>query len=56
MSRVKEPPMITDPTLVRIGQGVELHHGQGEREAARDVLAQLIKGGLDRLTQLLTPK
>lgn len=33
--------MITDPTLVRIGQGVELHHGQGQREAARQVLAQI---------------
>lgn len=27
-------PMITDPTLIRIGQAVQLNH-QGEREAAR---------------------
>ncbi|MFC0533795.1 tetratricopeptide repeat protein [Phytohabitans kaempferiae] len=33
--------MITDPTLARIGQAVELHHGQGEREAARHSFAQI---------------
>lgn len=27
--------MITDEVLVRIGQGVELHHFRGERDAAR---------------------
>jgi tetratricopeptide (TPR) repeat protein len=33
--------MITDPLLLRIGEGVQLHHGQGRRTAARHVLAQL---------------
>ncbi|MDQ7905039.1 hypothetical protein RB614_10955 [Phytohabitans sp. ZYX-F-186] len=33
--------MITDPTVARIGQGVELHHGQGQRDAARDVFARI---------------
>ncbi|WP_328416721.1 hypothetical protein OG470_27260 [Micromonospora sp. NBC_00389] len=33
--------MISDPTLVRIGQGVELHHGRGQREAARHLFAQI---------------
>ena len=33
--------MITDPILVRIGQGVQLHHGQGQRAAARHVFAQI---------------
>jgi hypothetical protein len=33
--------MITDPTIARIGQGVELHHGQGQRVAARDLFAQI---------------
>ena len=33
--------MITDATLARIGQGVELHHHQGRREAARDLFAQI---------------
>ncbi|MEW9553208.1 hypothetical protein [Nonomuraea sp. NPDC050783] len=33
--------MITDPTLLRIGQGVELHHHRGQREAARDLFAQV---------------
>jgi hypothetical protein len=27
--------MITDPTLLRIGEAVELHHGRGRRAAAR---------------------
>ncbi|MFE7115407.1 hypothetical protein ACFU99_08285 [Streptomyces sp. NPDC057654] len=30
-------PMITDPTIIRIGHGVELHHQRGRREAARDL-------------------
>ncbi|NUW44998.1 hypothetical protein [Nonomuraea rhodomycinica] len=33
--------MITDPTMTRIGQGVELHHHRGQREAARDLFAQI---------------
>jgi tetratricopeptide (TPR) repeat protein len=33
--------MISDPTITRIGQGVELHHHQGQREAARDLFAQI---------------
>ncbi|MEV1170896.1 hypothetical protein [Nonomuraea sp. NPDC049784] len=33
--------MITDPTITRIGQGVELHHHRGQREAARDLFAQI---------------
>ncbi|MFC5750462.1 hypothetical protein [Actinomadura rugatobispora] len=33
--------MITDPTIIRIGQGVELHHHQGQREAARELFAQI---------------
>lgn len=33
--------MITDATIARIGQGVELHHQQGQREAARDLFAQI---------------
>jgi hypothetical protein len=33
--------MITDPTIARIGQGVELHHGRGQREAARQLFAQI---------------
>ena len=33
--------MITDPVLVRIGEGVQLHHGQGRREAARGVFARI---------------
>ncbi|WP_250556840.1 hypothetical protein [Pseudonocardia lacus] len=32
--------MITDPTLVRIGEAAQLNH-QGDREAARRLLAQL---------------
>ncbi|WP_433171889.1 hypothetical protein [Actinoallomurus sp. CA-150999] len=32
--------MTTDPTMTRIGQGVELHHHQGRREAARGLFAQ----------------
>jgi hypothetical protein len=31
----------TDPTMARIGQGVELHHHQGRRDAAREVFAQV---------------
>ncbi|MEU8205389.1 hypothetical protein [Streptosporangium sp. NPDC049046] len=33
--------MITDPTLTRIGQGVELHHHKGQRDAARELFAQI---------------
>jgi hypothetical protein len=33
--------MITDSTLTRIGQGVELHHHRGQREAARDLFVQI---------------
>ena len=33
--------MITDPTLLRVGHGVQLHHGQGQRAAARHVFAQI---------------
>ena len=33
--------MITDPTMDRIGQAVELHHGRGERAAARRLIAQI---------------
>jgi hypothetical protein len=33
--------MITDPTIIRIGEGVELHHHRGQREAARDLFAQI---------------
>ncbi|GII27005.1 hypothetical protein [Planotetraspora mira] len=33
--------MVTDPTMARIGQGVELHHHRGQREAARDLFEQI---------------
>jgi hypothetical protein len=33
--------MTTDPTMTRSGQGVELHHHQGRREAARDLFARI---------------
>jgi hypothetical protein len=33
--------MITDQTLARIGEGVELHHGRGQREAARRLFARI---------------
>ncbi|MGC4746223.1 tetratricopeptide repeat protein [Micromonospora sp. DT201] len=33
--------MITDETLARINEGVQLHHQQGQREAARDLFAQI---------------
>jgi hypothetical protein len=33
--------MISDPTLVRIGEAVELHHGRGRRAAARVLLEQI---------------
>lgn len=33
--------MINDATLARINQGVQLHHHQGQREAARDLFAQI---------------
>jgi hypothetical protein len=33
--------MITDPTIARIGQGVELHHHRGQPEAARHLFTQI---------------
>ncbi|MGI5271601.1 tetratricopeptide repeat protein [Nonomuraea sp. CA-218870] len=33
--------MTADPTMARIGQGVELNHGHGRREAARELFAQI---------------
>ncbi len=33
--------MTTDATLARINQGVQLHHHQGQRAAARDLFAQI---------------
>ncbi|MER5646355.1 hypothetical protein [Streptosporangium sp. NPDC002524] len=33
--------MTADPIMTRIGQGVELHHHQGQRDAARDLFAQV---------------
>ncbi|AVT34861.1 hypothetical protein C6361_27730 [Plantactinospora sp. BC1] len=33
--------MISDATLVRIGEAVALHHHQGQREAARDLFVQI---------------
>ncbi|TCB93375.1 hypothetical protein E0H26_22800 [Micromonospora zingiberis] len=33
--------MITDAMLVRIGEAVELHHHRGQREAARELFAQI---------------
>jgi hypothetical protein len=33
--------MITDETLTRINQGVQLHHQQGRREAARELFARI---------------
>ncbi|MDR8414822.1 hypothetical protein MTP10_39605 [Nonomuraea sp. 3-1Str] len=33
--------MTADPTMTRIGRGVELHHHQGRREAARELFAQI---------------
>jgi hypothetical protein len=33
--------MTADPTMTRIGQGVELHHHQGLRDAARELFAQI---------------
>nr|WP_296076248.1 tetratricopeptide repeat protein [uncultured Actinoplanes sp.] len=33
--------MITDPMLVRIGEAAQLHHHQGQRDAARHLLRQL---------------
>ncbi|MER7893796.1 tetratricopeptide repeat protein [Micromonospora sp. NPDC094482] len=38
---MQEQPMINDATLARINQGVQLHHHQGQREAARDLFAQI---------------
>ncbi|MBM0203002.1 hypothetical protein JNW90_07765 [Micromonospora sp. STR1s_5] len=33
--------MTADVTLARINEGVQLHHGQGQREAARDLFTQM---------------
>lgn len=33
--------MTTDSTLARIGEGVQLHHHQGQRDAARELFAQI---------------
>jgi tetratricopeptide (TPR) repeat protein len=33
--------MVSDATLARINQGVQLHHVQGERAAARDVFTRI---------------
>ncbi|MDW5322786.1 tetratricopeptide repeat protein [Plantactinospora sp. KLBMP9567] len=33
--------MITDATLARINEGVQLHHHRGQPEAARDLFAQI---------------
>lgn len=33
--------MTTDPTLARIGEGVELHHHRGRRDDARRLFAQV---------------
>ena len=33
--------MTTDPTKARIGEAVELHHGRGQREAARKLFARI---------------
>ncbi|MFG1896809.1 tetratricopeptide repeat protein [Micromonospora zamorensis] len=38
---MQEQLMITDETLARINQGVQLHHHQGQREAARGLFAQI---------------
>ncbi len=36
----EEQPVITDPTIIRIGQAVQLSH-QGERDAARLLFAEI---------------
>ncbi|MEV6691746.1 tetratricopeptide repeat protein [Micromonospora sp. NPDC051196] len=33
--------MVTDATLALINEGVQLHHQEGQREAARDLFAQI---------------
>lgn len=33
--------MTTDDTISRIGQGVEMHHRSGQRDAARDLFSQI---------------
>ncbi|GGK81788.1 tetratricopeptide repeat protein [Mangrovihabitans endophyticus] len=33
--------MVTDPTLARIGEAAQLHHHQGQRDAARRLLSQI---------------
>jgi hypothetical protein len=39
----QEPAVITDPTLLRIGEAVQLNH-QGERAAARSLFTELWAG------------
>ncbi|MFI6066858.1 tetratricopeptide repeat protein [Micromonospora sp. NPDC051227] len=38
---MQEQPLTADVTLARINEGVQLHHGQGQREAARDLFTQM---------------
>ncbi|GAA2802556.1 hypothetical protein GCM10010522_20360 [Kribbella solani] len=38
---IEEPWMTADPTIARIGEGVDLHHRQGKRDAARELFARL---------------
>src|SRR5690606_12691256 len=33
--------VVDDPTLTRIGEAVQLHHHRGQRDAARDLFAQI---------------
>ncbi|WP_345407998.1 hypothetical protein [Nonomuraea salmonea] len=33
--------MYPDDTMARIGEGVELHHRRGERDAARELFARI---------------
>ncbi|MFI6496075.1 hypothetical protein [Nonomuraea typhae] len=33
--------MTADPTMARIGEGVELHHHRGQRDAARELFARI---------------
>ncbi|MFE9651127.1 hypothetical protein ACFYO0_45045 [Streptomyces sp. NPDC006365] len=49
---MKEQPMITDPTITRIGHGVELHHHRGQPEAARDLFTAIWDVNTDHLVQL----
>ncbi|MEV6304277.1 hypothetical protein AB0M02_33065 [Actinoplanes sp. NPDC051861] len=34
-------PVTTDPTMARIAEGVQLHHGRGQRDAARELFARV---------------